>query len=845
MLMIPDKFIAPFKKLPRPMKSYQRQLSSTSKANTPSVALAPVEHKTKEWVEAVDQEHNDDLERDLPQKRGMVVRTVVCDEKRPHIFHWLPTQGAVSVGQQKTAGEEEATEEGSGVLPRIPSLEHKTVPRRVRSTWTRFIQHRLRSWEAVHFESNVGQDTAFGPQLVDHPKSRGDFRIWVELLRFRQRIYGSQGTVDIWEGIKSRGLSLPVRGPEADVLWTGVILLGFEQSKFLDEVYLHARKIFDDTGQAWQGIYKKVVGHFLANDPKQAYRWHSLLLPLHRPSADDVGYVFNLALRSKTALGVFEQIYMGRSVHTKYANIVPPLCNLELYDTAHRWHYLLLGRGDFPSSSDAVRPLMRHLALYKSSGQLQDFTRSLVDAGVPFTVSTSPAVQKDPIISREAMNRILGEAHSIAPKSFSDEFCARLFATRAFSVDMVIKGLRMLGWEGIGPLSLKEIALRDATTDAVAARMVQFRELGISVGNSIFSKLIRDFAMEGKEDMLKTFLSSDQHPDALEDGDLQESLLASYHAARDWPRFNSTLAVLKCHCKENVAFDEKNLILRSYIRQRNLTAAIGTLEEMRLGKVPVLPQSTRLMRATILRPRRVGRRPVSLATHFNDLGHLIGLWQGVLRCGGYIPPLSWREVFRRLGQTGRLDEFEKLALWLVVWYRSNKAKIIQAQSSPYAGNRRHSSVPSNLSAYDRRHPYRILFSLVQQEAIIAWGFRTLANQPTSARSPLQSEKSWTWGLKLLLKLKQLGVAVSKWRIQRALKHRLNILYGPGRSAVRVNRLSRANNPYPLKSMLGEIRDVMERLSHKTPQSLISKRRARRRLLRRATLYRAVSLIKGS
>lgn len=839
-----DEFIAPVK-LPTTTNSLRRQTPHTGSRRIASAAIQPIDYGTREGQGAVDHEGNIVSERDLLQEQKTVVRTVLSAQNRPKFKHWLPTSGATQVDQRKTEGEEAAPEEGSNTLSCISPLEPRAVSRRVHSAHRGSIRRRLWGWEAFQFESNVGGSNASGLQLVDDPEHSDDFRIWIELLRFRQRVYGLQGTLDIWKGIKKRRLTLPVRGPQADILWSSFISHGFEQGELLDEVYLHAREIFKNTGTAWQDIYKEIVGNLLATDPGQAYRWHDLILPIHRPSPDEVGYVFNQALASKVALGVFEQIYKELDVRTLYANIVPRLCDLDLYDTAHKWHHLLMQMGDVPGSSDAVKPLMRHLTLYKSSDQLQDFTRSLIDAHVPFTVSTCQASQGDPIISRETMSRMLGEAHSIAPKSFSDEFCARLFATSAFSVDLVMSGLRMLGWESIGPLSLKEIASRDATTEAVSTRIDQFRELGISIGSSIFAKLIEQLAMQGKQDMLEALISSDQHPDVLEDRELQESLLASYHAAQDLPRFNSTLAVLTCRSKENVAFHKMNLILRSYIRQRNLTAAIRTLEDMRLAKVPVSTRSTRFIRYSILRPRKVGRRPVSLAVHFDDLGHLIGLWQAIVRCGGYVAPLSWREVLRRLGQTGRLEEFEKLALWLVVWYHPDKAKSYRAWSSSYAGSKRRAWVPRELSAYHYCHPYRILFSSVQQEAIIAWGFRTLAMKPTPSRCSLESPRTWTWGLRLLLKLKKLGVAVSKGRVRRVLKHRLNILYGPGRSAVPANRLARTNNPYPLNFLVENIENRWKRIFVQTPRSPSTERRARRRLFTRGTDYRAESLVQGS
>jgi hypothetical protein len=75
--------------------------------------------------------------------------------------------------------------------------------------------------------------------------------------------------------------------------------------------------------------------------------------------------------------------------------------------------------------------------------------------------------------------------------------------------------------------------------------MDQLKEYGISLGTSTFSKLVRKFALENKVDLLSDLLSSDQHPGALEDLNLQESLLASYHEARDWRQLTGPLQPLQ------------------------------------------------------------------------------------------------------------------------------------------------------------------------------------------------------------------------------------------------------------------------------------------------------------
>ncbi|MCJ1364697.1 hypothetical protein MMC16_003812 [Acarospora aff. strigata] len=813
-LLLRSEFVEPSGELLRLPRHYPSPRSSSSSREISLVSKQSVYEGSSEVQEAALREGCDASQDNPSLVHKAVIRRVLPKREGN-------TQQALSIGG--------AVRHGSNA-----GLDHATgVVRPVYAERRADIRNRLSDWHTLHFESSVdNHDPASGLQLVDEPRHRGNFRIWVELLRFRQRLFGAEGVAGIWEGIKRRNLDLPVLGPEADQLWGSFIALGIERPKVLDEVYIHAQKVFEDTGTGWNGLYRNIVGLFIAKDSQKAYWWHRRLMRTHCPDPDQLRYIFNQALKNIVGLGVFQRIYLDIGLRTSYAYVIARLCELKLYDIALKWHYLLLRMKDLPSNSDAVEPLLKHVATYGKGDQLGDLTRSLIDAGVPFTSSTSRAFEKNPIISREIMNRMLGEAHSITPKTFSDEFCARLFATRAFSVNTVLSGLRMLGMEAIGPLSLREIASRDGTTRAVAARMDQLKDFDISIGTSTFSKLVKQLALGNKQDLLTDLLSSDQHPDTLEDRNFQESLLASYHKAQNWRKFNSTMAILTSYSRDDPSTEKWNLMLRTHLRERSLPEALQTLEDMRIERVPVLPLSNNLMRAGLLRPRKVGRRPNPFSGQFDDLGYIIGLWQGVLRGGGYVPPLAWREVFRRLGQTGRLKEFEKLVLWLVVWYSPNGSVTAPAELVPIAShpsNEPRSLVsseysafrPTTLSAYDLQHPYRIMLSDVQQEAIIAWGFQTLAQQSSTV--------PWTWGLRLLLKLREQGVVVLEASVRSAVKDRFKVLFGTGRSAVPVNRLAQANNPHSLQDMTTEITSIWPTLLQKPISQLPS--HARRKLAR--------------
>ncbi|KAI9879778.1 MAG: hypothetical protein M1830_007220 [Pleopsidium flavum] len=728
-------------------------------------------------------------------------------------------------------GHEIPSEQGVGITQSDPTDEQRASFRKVRLDYQAGFRHRLSSWKGLQFESDVNNDWGLGSRLVDKPGHSHNFQIWVELLEFRQRMHGSRGVADIWKGIRKRRLKLPSSGPQAETLWNAIIALGFTRPDVLAQVYEYAQGLFEDTGTRWKGLYRTIIAHFVATEPKKVHDWHMRLRWNHSPLPEHVDFIFNEALTNKEALHVFRRVYIELDVRTLYASIVGRLCDVGFYDTAHEWHYLLMQMKDLPSSSTAVEPLMHYLASYGKSDQLRDLTRSMVDAAIPFAASTSKAFRDNEIISREVMNRMLGEAHSITPKKFSDQFCARIFATRAFSIDIVLSGLCFLGMEAIGPLSIREISSRDATPQAIARRMDQLKEIGISLDASTFSKLVRKFALENKTDILNDLLASDQHPDTFEDLDLQESLLASYHEAQDWRKFDMTLAAITAYSNGNTAVATWNLILRSYLTQRNSKAATQTLEDMRLEGIPVSPRSCRSMRSNILRFRREGRRPVSHAGRSDDLGLLISLWQGAIRCGGDLSPLAWKEVFRRLGQTNRLDELEKLALWLTAWYSPKGSEDRRSLLSPheaYTGIKRLGLEPRELPTSHHRHPYRIIFSTVQQEAIIAWGFKNVSTKASATRRPSNvkaipskyHDRHWTWGLKLLLKLKRRGVIVNNGTVGRVIRHRLMILYGDGRSAVRANRVARANNPHALPAVLSEVTAIWgPSVSRWAPRSL--------------------------
>ncbi|KAI9723250.1 MAG: hypothetical protein M1812_001132 [Candelaria pacifica] len=689
------------------------------------------------------------------------------------------------------------------------------------------------TFERLLYESNVGEGDLHS-RLVDTPPYRHDFRFWVEILEFRSRLHGSKGIANIWRGILARNINLPVEGPEADILWKAFLRLGFTDTCFLHEIWDYAHALQQSSGRRWLSLYETIIGHLLDTRPKRAYEWHNRLRKDHPPRPGGLQTLLDSACSSKGALHAFWIIYVESEERSIYTKMIPLLCERRLFDAAYKWHNLLIRKGDLPSSSKIAEPLMHHLALYGKPDQLRDLTHRMVDAGVSYASSTVKIFKDNTLISRDIMNRIIGDVHGIEPKTLSDSFCARLFATKAFSVDTVLKGIQMLGVEAIGPLAMQAMTLRDPTPIAFLDCIDKLKASGISIGMSVFIQSLRKAAIENKTQVFLDILCGDQHPDVLEDWKAQEATLAWAFAHRQWRVVNKTLLILTTFSGDTTV--TWNLVLRAHLNRQNLRMVKQTLEEMRMHNIEVSMVSVRYLCQQVLRTRRPGKRPFTFPPFNEDLSLVVNILMSVLRAGTDLPPVAWTEVLKRLGMTGRLQEFEKLALWLADWYTPKSLDGLRRRLVPFraaaqakqfdggggtsASSTEAEVMPIRLPSSHPRHPLKLLFPKELQSAIIAWNIRKAltgsssshkpnpnlgVRQSQSASSngtPSTTQQQWIRGLQLLKALKSRGVLVHTNHVRKALKLRLRILYGRNRESNRlVNRVVRRRNPFKLEEMV--------------------------------------------
>lgn len=679
----------------------------------------------------------------------------------------------------------------------------------IRTSW----KSRLVSFEQYEHESQLGDPLSKGSRLVDNPVYGTDFDLWLELIWFRRRQRDIEGSKAIWKEIRSRDLRLPNNGAAADELWDQFLQFGWETHSIWENIIPYARRIRESTGQVWENLYVKILSHCLKAKPRTAYRWHERLYKEFPPSLEQVKQLFRQVVSNEPAFAAFKGMYIDLPTRDMYDTIIPQLCSLGKYAPAVKWHNLMIRLKDLPSSSRTAEPLLRHLAIYGDQNRLMEMSKGMVDAGVSFA-SISQNTGCNTPITREMMNRQLGETHGIAPKVVSDEFCARLFATTLFSVDTVINGLRILGVDNIGPLSLRELVMREGISPEICQRRIdQLKSAGISLGRSTFSTLVNSLALRSERRLLEDLINCDMHPEACEDRELQESLLMSYHQSGDRRQVNRTLAILTAKCSpKSIAGVQWNVLLRSALKRQDKVNAYQILEAMQEHQVPVSARSSSYVKIHLLSERQVSRRP----TNTNDLPGIIAIFQRILRTGGVVRPSEWREILRRLGMAGQLIEFEKISLWLADWYSNPTAQASQQSRHITRGR----TIPRYLSSNHPRNPLRILFPAVAQQAIIAWGFQhpgDIENRVTKLRN---KGLSWRWGLELLRKLKQRKVVVLRYTVARACHLRLRALFGVGISNRKINRPALALNSYHMEYFVEEMEKVWGETIFRDEHSLL-------------------------
>ncbi|KAL8848208.1 MAG: hypothetical protein Q9221_006777 [Calogaya cf. arnoldii] len=633
-------------------------------------------------------------------------------------------------------------------------------------------------------------------RFLDGSAGPHHFPVWLELAHTRRRVHGIKGVRLVWKAILERDVKLPTTGEAADGLWNHLLQLGFDDPDALKEIFIYARGLKEGHGRIWPKLYVVVVGHYLLQKPNRAWLCHMRLHKHFPPSNPQLRQLFRITMTDQKLCQLFLSMHGYFPQARIYDVAIPELCRHGLYATAVAWHKKMIDRKDLPSNARSTEPVMRYLAATGQKARLMEYTRLMVAAGVSFVPCNTQDMLVSPVVSPELLGLVGYDKEEVPQYGYSDKFCARLMATRFFSIETIIGTLGCLAIHEIGPLALRAMATRELLHNPycsiIADRLDQLTNAGISTGSSTFSILVRRLAAEGQSHLLANIVSCDLHTDTFDDHKLQESLLLFYHENGDTMAFNRTMAILLARVPKGMVPARRwNIILRSYLSRRELQAVKDTIEKMQDLQIQIEPKSITYMSQTMLSLRQVGRRPPET----KELGLLIRIWQDILRSGGLVPPWIWSEIFRRLGMSGHLVMFESLALWLAAWYssptyRTSLSSLLgqsEGDSKPL-----HPSMAIDLKPSNPLHPLYIIFAPTLQQAMVAWGFQHtfIVSQKRATRS---QRPDWTWGLALLRKLRDSNVYIRHHTVSKAFKLRLIELFGPGKSKRKINRMIRRRN----------------------------------------------------
>ncbi|KAJ5164620.1 uncharacterized protein N7500_006450 [Penicillium coprophilum] len=674
--------------------------------------------------------------------------------------------------------------------------------------------------EKLEFESDVGHLNNIGTRLVDNPEHRNNLDLWEELLRYRQRHYGDNGTLHIWEGLRVRvdGVWLPVLGEQADFFWQSFVDMGLRREIFLGEVLDYAVLIQEQKGNRWPQLYERVVGGLLEQGlTKRAVEWHKKLQISHLASANDVLKILPSAIRSSSlpagtefamsadlersslspGLQAFQAACSTIPNHNFYGPVIAMLIQHGHGEAAIPMHHFLARRQDHPQSPEEIQPLLEYVekfGLRKEFNRLRGYVKKRFDTEASID---QPGPIGTTLISEKKVSQ--------DEKPFKDDIGAKLFATRALNFDMIVGGLKMLGVSEIGHRTLRELATRAHGNQDLLDKLKILKQSGISIGSTVFSRLVQKLATQNRDILLSDILRSDQHPDILEDKRMQESMLVSYYMARDWRLYNMTLAVLTELYPG--APDLSDIHFRKHIAAWELGAASKVADELALRGRTLDETSVDFMADQILTPRRMNHRPPpgQRLSAVDEVIFIFKILKRVVPAGGYVSAAFWVEMLKRLGMADAWADWDKLrdcCQWLVRQYAEIPGQKPNVPHDP----------TKHTNGRDRRM-LDLVFNPQMQAAIVSWGFTFRILETTASKFAIASPNSqtdeklipWVRGLVLLRELEQSGLRLDKRLISQAVRHRLAMLYSHHvLSARRMNRMLRRRNPYPLQQVLNDV-----------------------------------------
>ncbi|TKA22797.1 hypothetical protein B0A50_07899 [Salinomyces thailandicus] len=705
----------------------------------------------------------------------------------------------------------------------------------------------LSPYEALRYQADVNCPEKLSHLLVDEDDQKTNMRLWIEILQFRQRLDGLAGVAGVWRGLRRRQIDLPTDGEEADILWQAFIrafILGrtnLEAKDPVPDLFIYAKSLRRRTGRCYAHLYRYTVGPLFRSRPSLAHTWHlwftkSDMLPpnpLESIAGDVVTTEYSWLAHKR-----FKALHRASNESNLYDTFVIRALEAKSMTWALSVHRYLIRHGDAPSQAIFERPDVQKLFEIDGNKSLPMKHHSrpppLVSAAASHSFDNGP--NHSPI-TRESLSTLMGQVHGIKPKEISDNFVAKMFATYAFPLNLVINGLGFFSVDKLGPVAVREMAIKAASSVEFGNSLARLRSMDIAVVDTVYTRLLQKLSAEGQSDLFHALMASDQHPEAYDDVATQEALLVEFLESGDWQQTHLTLIALELSGSGSKAA-AWNRVAQQYLRLREHLLAAHTIQNMQYNKLPLSQRTMAFLHRYLLPARRRRHRPVERQRRdrppFNALDFVTnaamyasditrrkhGSVDIGLATAGQVSPRLWRELLKRYGMAHRWPELERLVHWLVERFTEPRYRISGVHTTDGSGYsarkrrramRRRTYTVAARKTLQQGSPLPLLFDQQMQQAIVAWGIRSAAVRNSLTLKPRKEDAGYKWwqGLLLLSRLREVGVKVDLEDVRRAFWLRMIIFFGPGISRLGLNVMTRRVNQLSLEHYINTANAVWD------------------------------------
>ena len=604
------------------------------------------------------------------------------------------------------------------------------------------ITARISDFTQMRYESDVGSRSTLLKEnkLVNMHELRGNYDLWRTLLTFRRRIDGDKGVMDVFRGMRIRGVKLPKTGLNADTFWEIVMDTTTREKNFLQEIMafllydVKNRDTHEEAGY-WPGIYGKIVGNKLLTDPKSAMKFHEDLTTHGYAPRDWGDFIVTIskeilkleASHKRAALhrlrGIYSSVHNPGGVYTK---LIPFLAQNATITETYKWHSQCLLRGDCPVDSAPADALFEYIGLAGIMAEIKELLDTFKNKKIPIVESSLVALVKGRGMKDDILVLLVEAVRNgeIDKGVFGDEFWNVLLRDKGLKMQTIMGLMKFCDIKTLGEKGLSALARRFHDLDQLHACLEAMYAHGISVPSNILAS-------------------------------------AQQHVHQYAPTVSTNPA--SAMAPDKFRYDE---LLTQHLTSFNLPSALHVLSKMLVFSVPIRPTTLQFLIRSILRPRQRGHAAKTIPTQLvskDDLALAINTLISCLRGGMFVPPFLWQEIFRRLGIEYQLADLERLAVYLVEWYHplrgqmmllrcasafvitpDEERKYYTPRTSPlHFDPRMAGKTPITLRPSHPTNPLRKLFPVAFFRAVVEWGVmgvyrrkaRILTSLPPLTRSP--------------------------------------------------------------------------------------------------------------